>query len=526
MKLVTTFLVVLMATLSSFAQSDSSYWSDSNAKVDDPRELKINPTRSSYFALDKAAIWSDLQAAGDRHDVNAVTATVQIPTVDGIKSFRVFEASDMDPALQARFQNIRSYAGTSSDGSGDRIRLTWTPYGFHALIQSFKNGLQFIDPVDKSGTIHMLYKKSDLSGRVGGTSCEIVDKAISTNDFTTGVEDANDSELRTYRMAISTTIEYSRFSYIQAGFTDASPDVDRRDAVMAAIAVTLARVNFIYERDLAVQLLLVPNNNLIVFLDTDNFSNSNPGALLGENQSVIDATIGSANYDIGHIFTTGGGGVASLGGVCNPTRKAQGVTGSPTPVGDPYDIDFVSHEVGHQFGALHSYNGTGGACGGQRSGSTAYEVGSGTTIMAYAGICPPQNVQPNSDAYFHRTSLDEIRTFLNGGGRCSNELPIANDPPTANAGADVFIPALTPYRLTGSSTDPQGTTLHTYTWEQFDLGTAGLPSETSTTGPLVRSREGDRSPTRYIPQLSDVVANGGTSTEWEGPIICYTLYNL
>ena len=501
------------------AQS-SSLWTQSKDKVDlqDQRVSKIQPEKYQQFALDLQGMAQSLDGAGSRFVNSAQPAEINIPIISGMKTFEVFESSIMEPELQSRYENIRSYKGISKDGKGDVIRINISPFSFHAVIQSLENGLQYIDPIDKAGRFYRLYGVQNLSSTGENAVCHWEEYGLSqsSTEPQTSVLNANDSQLRTYRTAISATVEYSRFQFEQAGLTVASPDADRLAAVLAAINVTLARVNSIYERDLAIELILVANNDQIIFLDTDNLNNNSAGVVIDQNQTLIDNVIGSANYDVGHIFTTGGGGLASLGSVCNSQRKAQGVTGRPAPVGDPFDVDFVAHEFGHQFGARHTFNGNTGACqGGNRSGSNAYEPGSGTTIMAYAGICAPQNIQPNSDAYFHQASLSEIWNFVNQGGFCSAELSISNDPPTAEAGANFTIPVGTPYRLTGSSTDPQGTALHTYTWEQYDLGPSGLPDGSNTTGPLVRSFEGTLSPTRYIPRLEDVVASGGNSTEWE-----------
>ena len=121
----------------------------------------------------------------------------------------------------------------------------------------------------------------------------------------------------------------------------------------------MARVNGLYERDMAIHMNLVANNDVIIFIDSDNFTNDNANILINESQTVIDANIGAANYDIGHTVSTGGGGLAQLNSPCT-SSKARGITGSPSPVGDPYDIDFVAHEMGHQFGATHTFNGIGG----------------------------------------------------------------------------------------------------------------------------------------------------------------------
>ncbi|MBX7223602.1 MAG: hypothetical protein K1Y36_27055 [Blastocatellia bacterium] len=436
-----------------------------------------------------------------------------LPMPDGSFSrFRIAESPVMEPGLRAKFPYIRTYNGQGIDDPTAIIRFDRTQFGFHAMVLS-GNGTLFVDPL-KHGetTYYQTYFKQDYLNKDKRLNCGVTEteeaefalrKDVSQNPTK---EFSNGTGLRTYRLAGAATGEYTAFhgGSVAGG--------------LAGMTTTVNRVSGVYERELGVRLVLIANNDQIIYTNaaTDPYTNNSGSTLLGQNQTNLDNVIGAANYDIGHVFSTGGGGVAGLGVVCRAGNKARGVTGSSSPIGDGYDIDYVAHEMGHQFGCNHTFNGTTGSCGGgNRSASHAYEPGSGTTIMPYAGICGAEDLQPHSDDYFHVESLREALNYLSGSGGCQAIVTNGNQPPTADAGGNFTIPANTPFALTGSGTDPNNDTL-TYCWEEFDLGTAGPPNTDNGTRPIFRSFNPSTNPTRTFPKLSDILNN--TTTFGEAPI--------
>jgi subtilisin-like proprotein convertase family protein len=501
-------LALFSVTIS--AQNAKLLWADydaSKASQIEQRFRKIELANEQFFQLNLEGLKNSLLNVGSRGE--GANTIISFPNSEGeLNRFEVYEASIMTPELQAQYPNMKTYKGQGIDNPSETIRFSITPKGFHAMFLGTAYGTQFIDPFSVEGNVYTVYSKKDLKARDFEFECAVIDDELydrPLNNESTFARNADDGILRDYRIAIAATQEYTNYH----GGTVAG--------AMAAMVVTMNRVNGIYERDLSITMTMVPNSNIIFTSEPDGFDNNNAGTLIGQSQSIINANIGAANYDIGHTFSTGGGGLAGLGVTCNNFQKASGITGSPNPEGDPYDIDFVAHELGHQFGAPHTFNGTVGSCsGGNRSSQNAYEPGSGSTIMAYAGICGSDNIQNNSDAYFHQNSLVRIWNHVSSTGVCPvNRSNTGNTEPTADAGNNHIIPRGTPYKLDASaSSDPDGNASLTYTWEQYDLGPAGLPTETTASGPLVRSFEGTTNPVRYVPRLQDLINTGG-STTWE-----------
>jgi hypothetical protein len=438
-------------------------------------------------------------------------AVISLPMPDGTQTrFRFVESPVMHPDLAVRFPEIKTYRGQGIDDPAATVRFDLTPVGFHAQILS-PRGAVYIEPHLRGNTnLHAVYARQgyrpaapDFECRTDGTNATAVGSLATPQAVTQVVSSGN---LRTYRLACAGTAEYTAYfgGNVSAG--------------LAAIVTAINRVSGVYETELGIRLVLVANNDQIVYTNssTEPYSNGNPSALLTQNQANLDAVIGSANYDIGHVFSTAGGGLAGVGVACVAGFKAAGETGTYPPVGDAFYIDYVAHEIGHQFGATHSFNSSVNACGyGNRCGTTAYEPGSGSTIMSYAGICSADNLQSHSGAYFHSASLEQILSFTTAGaGNTPSSLSaIGNGAPTVDAGPSYTIPMGTPFSLTATGSDPNGDTL-TYSWEERDLGPSiSLTASDNGSSPLFRSFNPTTNSARTFPQLSDILNHTTTPGE-------------
>lgn len=508
-----TFPFLLLAFAS--AVNAQAIWSEiAENAIPKTGERRIVPQVYCTVQLDQAVLQPLLASAPERYTAAAAKGkelpVLTLPMPDGSTSrFRLTESPVMAPELQAQFPEIRCYTGRGIDDPTAMLKCDFTPHGFHAMVTSALHNTVFIDPYSFGNPEHyVVYYKKDYLKKSDDApfACVTPDEDMEELTLGDGAKVQGDCQLRRYRLALACSGEYAVF---QGGTTVLA---------LAAMNTTMNRVNGVYENDFAITMQIIANNTLIIYLNSasDPYSNGNASAMLSENQTNVTNVIGSANFDIGHVFGTNSGGVAGLGVICNNNSKARGVTGSGSPVGDPFDIDYVAHEMGHQFGGPHSFNGNAGSCNGNGSSANAVEPGSGTTIMAYAGICGAQNVQANSDAYFHANSIQRITAYAiaGNGNNCPVKTATNNNNPVVDAGPDFTIPKSTPFSLTATGSDADGDTL-TYCWEQMDaaLGTPNPPASTNATGPLFRSFYGVTSPTRWFPRLSDLVSN--TNYAWE-----------
>lgn len=497
-------LLILPVTAS--AQTNQIIWQEVAAAH---RQSGTSETGARYYQADnlvlkRALELSPAEHTGDRSNI------IHIPMPDGsFAGFAVVESPIMEPELAASYPQIKNYKAYGVDEPGASGRLTFNSKGFGGMLHTAQ-GRIFIDPDESTGqrNRYVMRNRPDagIDNRFQCDAYSLEDNNRERVAFSAGSSNRVPGNYLSYRLAVATTLEYYTF----AGGTNL--------LTTQAINTAVNRVNEIYERDLGIRLILIGNNDLLYETVDSGLDNSSGLALLGQVQAWIDGNLpgGVADYDIGHIFSTGGGGIAALGAVCDDARKAQGVTGLPMPIGDPFYIDFVAHEIGHQFGADHSFNGTTFLCGGNRWMPTAFEPGSGSTIMAYAGICGLENLQNNSDATFHAGSISQINTFT-ASVACNGLVANGNADPTIMQFLDRSIPVNTPFMLNNTTAADlvDGDPL-TYQWDQMDSGTATDSSNFGTDlgdNALFRSYEPRMVSFRNFPALGTQLINACDDAE-------------
>lgn len=413
------------------AARSAGAWSDLSgppAAARSGARAQVQARRHRSLALDRHGLAAVL-AGAPRERTQAARSnplTVALPAPDGsFRRFAVQRTSVMEPALAARHPEIATYSGSGIDDRGATVRLDLTPAGFHASVRG-PGGSWYVDPYyQRDQSVYASYRGADLANprapllendvlaapgqrRAPAAAAALAGSAVS---------------LRTYRLALVSDPAYATYH----GAAN----------VTAAKVTLINRVNQIYEDDFAIRLTLVAGNDALN-LNTAAMMTGADGpcgaaacytsaqatscsvSTLDQTRIVIGQLIGASNYDVGHIgMGTDGGGIAYLGGV-GANRKGGGCTGVSTPAGDLFAVDYVAHEIGHQFDANHTFNGIDGSCG-PNGADTSVEPGSGVTVMAYAGICTTDDLQPHSDPYFSQRSIDEVSAYVGAAPSAINE---------------------------------------------------------------------------------------------------------
>lgn len=509
MRFTLTYLLLLSMVIPAIGQQNFWTTAESRSALQQPlqqRQYKVDHYEA--FNLNLQGMKAALRDAPAEF-TEAAPLELMMPMPDGtLKAFVIVEAPVMAPGLAQRYPAIQTFRGWNPDNPRESIRLGFGPdKGFYATIMADEGRVY----IDQAGSAYIAYatRQNPNAQLYQEFRCEVEEQEEAHSTETPAISERGllmQATLRTYRLAMACTGEYTEYH----GGT--------KEDALEAMVLKVNRLNQLFERDLAIRVELIDNNDQIIFTDpeTDNLSNGNTGELLNQIGNIINATIGLSNYDIGHVLNVHndfvGNGVASLSSACN-TNKANGVSGITLPEGDPFVIDIIAHEMGHQFSATHTMN----SCQ-NVTAATAFEPGSGSTIMAYAGICAPDdNITDMTDDHYHTGSLQQIFNYTRegNGDNCPTKTPTTNAEPTVEIPLEdgFWIPLSTPFQLIAMGADPDGDAI-TYCWEQYNLGPndvgLGNPQGDS---PLFRSFSPVESPTRVFPRLNKIINNNFDNTE-------------
>lgn len=473
------------------ARSQQTYWKSeiSNGKHLPSFIAADSKSKPSYFSLNEKVFETAIQSVSKE-----VYGKVYFPIAKGeYKAFTIIETPVFSPDLAKKYPQIRSFTGLSADRK-IKIRFSTSQKGLQAMtIDLEDHSVAFIQKTDQE---YIQYTgKSELNAKDAFT-CHTLKAGLGQRIASKTL--ADDQTLRRYRIAVSTTGEYTNYH----GGTVAD--------ALAAINATLTRVNEVFETDLAVTLELVANNDQVIFTDAD--TDPYNGNLNSQVQGTLTSIIGEANYDVGHLFQrdSNNGNAGFIGSVCIDNRKGSAFSSGVNPEGDLFDLDFVAHELGHQFGANHTWSFESEGTGVQA------EPASGTTIMGYAGIVPGNDVEPNGDDYFHYYSIQQITDYLETVS-CAATTDLTNAPPVIVPSNDFVIPISTAFVLEANAIDPNAADVLTYAWEQIDNGVVTTSSfgPQNASGANFRSLPPSTSPNRYFPKLSEVALGNLTQTQPE-----------
>ncbi|PDS25048.1 zinc-dependent metalloprotease [Flavobacterium branchiophilum] len=506
-------LLLLVFALSSAylsAQDKTTWKKHDGGKVitSDYSKRATFPTDYQLMELDLNGLKNKLITATDRFAEVSKYVTIEIPNADGaMEQFTVLEASNFSPSLQAKFPEIRSYVGNGLTDRYAKLRIAINPRGISAMITRADKATEFIEPYSLDGKIHVVYSSKNVKGMLPFNCTSPTDNKI-IGDLTKAVNStsrSNTNVLLNFRLAMSVTPEYTAYHHAALGLATA------KQSALSAINTTMSRVNGVFETDFAIHMNLVDNMTIIYDGTTTDPYGATDANYNSQLQSTLTSVVGEANYDVGHLMANVGnnGNAGCIGCVCEDGSKGSGYTTSTVPVGDNFDIDYVVHEIGHQFGANHTFSNSNEAEG------VNVEVGSGVTIMGYAGITS-YDTHLHSIDVFHAVSIAQVQGNM-ASKTCPTTTQITHAAPVVNAGQDWTIPLSTPFALTGSATDAGGSNAITYTWQQIDDGGSNTNANsaakiTKTSGPNWVNYQDSASGLRNFPVMSTILEGSETTS--------------
>ncbi len=548
-----TICLVVGVMLISSAQAQSGFF----VPVSTAQAKQAGPAipNARFYRLQSAQLRTYLARATSQKQANVGPIRLEIPLPNGTaEMFALRETDVLSPALAAENPSFRTYAGQGETHPDYTIRMSLTSLGFEALIWGVDGDAVYVKKIsaDPNSDLHTAYFARDARkmkevkgfgtfkcGSAGSPARPALPglrpslgnaKVASVETFSFG------ATMRTFRLAVATTGEWTRNAGGHPGVTDPA---QLRTNALAVLLTSVNRINGIYERELSCRFMLVnppvSGTSNVVYDDpaTDPYNNTDAAAQLILNHTTLTARVGTANFDIGHLFGTGGGGLGATASLCDDLYKGEGYSARGTDTGDPFVVDYVAHELGHQFGMDHTYNqadAPGQTCT-TRVPEQAYETASGSTIMSYVGICSDRNLQQYNDTNlpnFHIASLKQAYFVMTGTASGCGSATGTNAIPTVSVGVAYTVPRLTPFTLTATANDADAGDAANllYSWEEFDKapsasGTNGVPANTydvdddGVLRPLFRPYSPTTSASRTFPSMTFVLNPQANATAGE-----------
>lgn len=465
--------------------------------------------KENYFEF------TDTQNTFEFSSAKSNTIRVLLPNEKGQEElFELRPVPVLSLALSKQYNHIQTFKGKSVQRPQVKVRLSKHLSGVNAWIQLPGKEDLFIQPVKGKAKVHFVYQKTK-NDKAQEFYCKTIEKAAGLkNQIKTKKSTQANTQLRTFRIAIVGTGEFTNYW----GDDDPSNGNNTEDA-FGAVVSTINRISQVFEDEVGVRLELVSDATLMYEdANTDPFT----GNFASELQTTLDEVIGDEAYDVGHLFDFGDpdGDAGCIGCVCESNKKGQGFSTHPfidiyggEYRNDYFDLDYAAHEIGHQFGAYHSFS-----FQTEGRGFNA-EPGSGSTIMGYAGITGKDDLQLHGDPYFHYYSIQNIRDTVEELS-CGESETIFQESFTVDAGSDYSIPIGTPYELSIPEIEGEGIT---YCWEQLDSGlvTSENFGPYEVFGSMARSLPPKSIPSRIIPNKEQLLSNSltqenpGVDDAWE-----------